>query len=293
MRIEYLREFLILSEADNFAVAADRLFVSVSSISRHLAVLEAELGLQLLDRSARQIRLTEQGIVCRQSFEQIVAIADSLLEYSKSVQGKISGTLKISVPYYSYDVRFADMLSRFESEYPDVSIKIATSQPQGLYDDLLQHRVDLGFLPGPFTGDEAIIFVPMYRSKYIALLSTEHRLAGRPCLSLSDLVDELLVELEDESFSNAVTRNSLARCNFAFKRTAMTHNIESVPGAIRKNNGVHISGLDVSKQASLGISYIPIADENFYYEYSIAYHAGNTNPLVPVIMEFLTHYQQR
>ena len=61
MKMDYLREFVVLSEELNFSSAAAKLFISQSALSRHISVLEAELGSKLLERDTRNVVLTPFG----------------------------------------------------------------------------------------------------------------------------------------------------------------------------------------------------------------------------------------
>ena len=61
LKIQSLREFLTLSEVKNFNSAAERLFLSQPTISRHIKELEDELGVTLFSRSTRRVELTEYG----------------------------------------------------------------------------------------------------------------------------------------------------------------------------------------------------------------------------------------
>lgn len=61
MKIQNMREFLTLSDVKNFNLAAEKLFLSQPTLSRHIKELEEELGVQLFERSTRRVELTECG----------------------------------------------------------------------------------------------------------------------------------------------------------------------------------------------------------------------------------------
>ena len=61
MEIDYIREFVVLTETENFLEAAERLFISQSSLTRHIKSLEEDLGMQVFDRTTRKVTLNNFG----------------------------------------------------------------------------------------------------------------------------------------------------------------------------------------------------------------------------------------
>lgn len=79
MNIEYLKEFLVLSESRNYGEAAGRLHVSQPTLSRHICAIENELGVQLLERSNCGMALTSDGELARRQFRYILHYFDELM----------------------------------------------------------------------------------------------------------------------------------------------------------------------------------------------------------------------
>ena len=61
MEIQYVREFLSLAETGSFFETAEQLFVTTSSLSRHIKALESEMGVTLFDRTTRKVTLNRYG----------------------------------------------------------------------------------------------------------------------------------------------------------------------------------------------------------------------------------------
>lgn len=85
MEIEQLRVFLTLAETKNFTRAAERLFVSHSTVSRSLSALEEELGVRLIERDNRVIGLTEAGERLRERASELLSLADAIGEEMRSM----------------------------------------------------------------------------------------------------------------------------------------------------------------------------------------------------------------
>ncbi len=76
MKIQSMREFITLSELKNFNYAAEKLFLSQPTLSRHIKELEEELGVTLFSRSTRRVELTEYGLYFLPFAKRIVSAED-------------------------------------------------------------------------------------------------------------------------------------------------------------------------------------------------------------------------
>ena len=109
-------------EAGNFSKAAAREGTPVSTVSRKIAELEQALGVRLLERSTRQLRMTEigQGYFesCRRGLSEFEA-ADAMVTQR---QAEISGRLRISVPPSMSDLAIVPLVSAFQERHPKVTV---------------------------------------------------------------------------------------------------------------------------------------------------------------------------
>lgn len=132
MDIEEMRTFVEVADAGGVSLAARRLGVSKSIVSRRLLRLESELGVQLLSRNTRGSTLTEAGV----SFRECAAQTCSLIDLAKETilpQGELCGRLRIAAPYVYGPTHIAPVLAEMARRHP--LLRIHTS-----YND---HFVDL------------------------------------------------------------------------------------------------------------------------------------------------------
>lgn len=109
----------------SFAAAARRLGVTPSAVSRRVALLEEELGVQLLARTTRTLRLTDDG---RAFYDRCVRILEELGEARAAIVrsgAKPSGTLRVDAPVALGRKRIASELPRFLDRYPDIRLDIS------------------------------------------------------------------------------------------------------------------------------------------------------------------------
>jgi DNA-binding transcriptional LysR family regulator len=178
-------------EAGSFSKAAARDGTPVSTVSRKIADLEKALGVRLLERSTRQLRMTEigQGYFesCRRGLTEFEA-ADSLVTQR---QAEISGRLRISIPPSMSDVAIVPLVGAFQERYPKVTVHCLVTER---YIDYIADGIDLSLRVGhPGNRDSNVVAgtVAVHRPR---LLASPSYLAGiEPVTRPQDVVPHVHV----------------------------------------------------------------------------------------------------
>lgn len=143
--IDGLRAFVATAESGSFTAAAERLGVSNRLTSKYVAELEERLGVRLLQRTTRRVGLTASGEVLLSRAPALLDEIDDMLgEVSEDSKG-FSGTLRISAPVTFGEIYAADMLRRFATPHPNLTIDLRLTDA---YADLASEGIDLAFRIG-------------------------------------------------------------------------------------------------------------------------------------------------
>ena len=116
--------FAKVVEANSFSEAARRLNVPISTVSRRITELEAQLGVRLLERSTRSLRLTEIGSEVLQCAQQSAEVSEAVDEIVSKRLSNVSGTLRLSSPPSIADSLVVPLVSPFQALYPNVRFQI-------------------------------------------------------------------------------------------------------------------------------------------------------------------------
>ncbi|MTJ80878.1 MAG: LysR family transcriptional regulator [Telmatospirillum sp.] len=117
-----LRLFVRTVDLGSFSKAAEDRLVKISTVSRAVAGLEADLGVALLDRSTRRLHATEAGLDFYERAQRILADVASLREQITSLNGRPQGLLRINIPGAFGRRHIIPMLPDFLDRYPDIRI---------------------------------------------------------------------------------------------------------------------------------------------------------------------------
>jgi DNA-binding transcriptional LysR family regulator len=133
--------FVKVAQFESFSRAGHALGMPVSTVSRKISALEAELGVTLLQRTTRKLALTSQG---RDYFNQCSEPLNLLFDAERvltQTQKKPEGSLKISVPVILGQEPFLEFVSDFMNNYPRIKIDLFVTNS---YLDLIEENIDVG-----------------------------------------------------------------------------------------------------------------------------------------------------
>jgi len=192
MELRHLRYFVAVAEERNFTRAAERLHIAQPPLSRQIQQLEEILGVALIEKGTRPLRLTEAG-------EFFLVHARSLLEQAQELKamtqrvGKLERKLAVGfVPSTLYG-ELPDIVRRYSERFPEVEVTLHEMMTVEQMQALKEGRIDVGF--GRLRSEDPSIHRILLREeRMVAALSPSHRLAEREGgLWLRDLVHEKLL----------------------------------------------------------------------------------------------------
>src|ERR1700732_2014569 len=120
--------FAQVVEANSFSEAARRLKMPTSTVSRRVAELEDQLGVRLLDRSTRNLRLTDLGSEVVEHALRSAEDSEAVQNIVPNRQSSVSGTLRLSAPPNISDTLLSPLVTAFQASYPNVRVHILIAE---------------------------------------------------------------------------------------------------------------------------------------------------------------------
>ena len=137
--------FAKVAEAGSFSEAARRLNLPVSTVSRRIAELEDQLGVRLLERSTRNLRLTELGAEVLEYAARSAELSETVESIVSNRLSSVSGALRLSAPPSISDTLLIPLVTAFQASYPNVRVQILVTDR---FVDHIAEGIDLTFRLG-------------------------------------------------------------------------------------------------------------------------------------------------
>ncbi|MFD2178864.1 LysR family transcriptional regulator [Veronia pacifica] len=135
--ITCVKSYNMVVEMGSLAQAANRLNTSSSAVSKRLAWLESQLGVQLLKRTTRTLTLTDAGRLFYQRGKRILYDWNQLVSETTSTYGEVSGVLRIGAPLATGSRLLVNYIAEFLDTYPNIQVELHTLAPGELPDPSL------------------------------------------------------------------------------------------------------------------------------------------------------------
>lgn len=177
--------FFHLVEQGSFSAAARQMELTKSVVSKRIAKLEQEIGVQLLYRTTRTLKLTEAG---QSFFEHARSVYQAVATAEESIVGlgkSLSGNIKITVPTISGELILPTVISEFNQAYPDINIDM---ELDNRFADIVNEGFDLAIRTGVLP-DSSLIARKLADANWIVCASpryvAKHGKPKRRTISLS------------------------------------------------------------------------------------------------------------
>ncbi len=193
MELRHLRYFVAVARERNFTRAAEVLHIAQPPLSRQIQQLEDELGIGLIERGSRPLRLSEAG---RLFYEQAVQVLDRIDEIKTLVsrlRDADRGRFSIGFVASTLYGKLPEVIRSYRAARPNVEIALLEMTSLEQIAALKEGRIDVGFGRIPLD-DPALERQLLRNEKLIAAVPANHPvLTSGKALRLEDLADELLV----------------------------------------------------------------------------------------------------
>ncbi len=189
MDLNSLVAFARIVDAGSFAQAARRMKMPASTLSRRIADLENQLGIRLLDRSTRRLRLTDVGAELLEHAERSAQASDAVASIASNYGSTVSGRLRLSAPPSISDSLLAPLINGFQIQYPDVRVQVLIAERAV---DHITDGVDLNFRIGQLR-DSGLVGCKLLSYRHQLLASRDYLKKFPPIRHPQDLLRHRLL----------------------------------------------------------------------------------------------------
>ncbi|MDN6882389.1 LysR substrate-binding domain-containing protein [Variovorax sp. CAN2819] len=210
MDLRQLRYFVTVAEELNFSRAAVRLHMSQPPLSHQIKALEEELGVLLLFRNRREVRLTDAGRAFLRDARQLLDQAQAATQRAKLAAQGDGGTLRVGMATSAIDHVMPGFVQRLRSCLPTVQLLVTDMGSQEQVRAVAADKLDLGFVHAR-TSTRGLARQLLYTEGFALVMPLAHPLAARDALALRDFAEEPMISFSREHRS-ALFDSLVAAC---------------------------------------------------------------------------------
>lgn len=265
MELRHLRYFVAVAEERNFTRAAERLHIAQPPLSRQIQQLEEYLGVALIEKGSRPLKLTEAG-------QFFLAHAKPLLDQVRDLKamtqrvGKLERTLSVGFVASTLYGLLPDIIRRYRERHPEVEVTLQEMTTVEQLKALKEGRIDVGF--GRIKSeDPSIRRIRLRDERMVAALPAGHRLAQRQeGLRLVDLLHEPLLvypKAPRPSFADQVLA-AFSDANLMPDHVTEVRELQIAMGLVAAGEGISIVPESVQGMHHRNVAYRAIEDKHAF-----------------------------
>ncbi len=294
MDTQILYEFYILSQTLNFSKAAGMLFISQSTLSKHISELETYFGVKLLLRDTHRVSLTEAGQYLATHSTDLIDKCNKaqaiLAFHNLSITGTISIACEEEISYGSHIMIF---LNRFRERYPDIELQITIIQKSDSH--MLHGDFDFIFSPCAYAVGEDCTQLLLHRHETYLALPPGHGLITRSKVHLADLSGETVYLPYMDDLLNPYSKNAALIRTYTHNKAKLTaaSNIQTALFAVSLGQGVSIIPRYARKLSAGDIFLVRIDNASCTFDEYLYYNASHQNPSANLLYKELYELSQK
>lgn len=239
--LRQLRVFIEVARLESFSRAGGEVGLTQSAVSRCVRELENELGLRLVDRTTREVRLTDAGANLVGSVSRLLSDLDQALREIREIGEQRRGRVIVSASPTIASRLMPQVVARCSERFPYVQLGLRDDVQSDVLRKVKSGEVDFGVVVGPLAADD-LAGEPLMADSFCVVCRADHRFVADGEVHWSALAGESLVLLDHASGSRPI-----------IDRVMREHGIEA-PVVQELAHSATVFGL---VQAGVGISVLP------------------------------------
>ncbi|MBN1959073.1 MAG: LysR family transcriptional regulator [Desulfuromonadales bacterium] len=252
MTLRQLELFVAVAETGSFSRGAEKVLLTQSTVSQHVAALESEFGTPLLDRTTKGIYPTAAGQLFLQHARRILNERDVLNQAMESLHGLDRATLNMGASNIPANYLLPCFLPVLRRRYPGITLNVTIGDSREVLDTLSAGQVEVA-IAGGHVDPELFNAKPLLKDHLVMIVGPDHPLAAAGTVSLADLKKQVFIVREDGSGTYQALQKAFLKADIepdSFQVAARLGSNEAVRRAVAAGLGCAFVS-DLSIQSNL------------------------------------------
>jgi LysR family transcriptional regulator, transcription activator of glutamate synthase operon len=286
MDLRQLRYLVALAEEQNFTRAATREHIAQPALSQQIRRLENELGVDLVERTTRQMRLTDAGGLLVARARRIMAEVDAAQAELDAVKGIDVGRVRVGAIHTMGPIDISLVLAIFHERHPGVELTVREEPSEELAEMVRVDELDLAFLSvTERIESHGLALHQLVSEELVVLLAPDHRLARRRRLHMAELRDEEFISFRPGSRLRELLFAAGEHADFEPRVKLESNESPRIRRLVARGMGVAILPRSDAVSPGAEVAVVALSDPPLSRDITLAWRQERKHP--PAVTEFL------
>ncbi|MGE5647929.1 MAG: LysR family transcriptional regulator [Acidobacteriota bacterium] len=236
MELYLLQTFLTVATEKSFSRAGEKLLRTQPAVSLAIQRLETELGEKLIDRSGKELLLTDAGRIVAEYARRFENLSQDLENSLAELRDNVAGRLGIGANE-STTLYLLQHIERYRRMYPKIKVQVRRSLSSKIPSQLIDGDLELGVISYD-PNDDRVVSTVIYRDRLALIVSPDHRFAQRKSVSISELGMETFIAHNVLSPYREVVLKEFQRQKVTLNMDVEMPTVESIRRFVQRKQGV-------------------------------------------------------
>jgi len=262
MILRQLEVFLSIIESGSFSAGARNCNTTQSTVSQHIAALEEEFSVQLLERSRNGVSLTEAGKIFNKHSRRIIGEIRALKEALRRYRGIEDATLRVAASSIPGTYLIPQVVADLCGKFPNLSVRIVQGDSREVVETVINQQAEVAVVGHRFE-ERGLTYAPVGNDEVYLVVPAVHPWATRSSVTTDELAGESFVVRESGSGTAKTVVEALSRAGIDASKHRIRLSVgsnDAVKAAVMAGVGISfLSDLAVRSEVERGIlAVVPV-----------------------------------
>ena len=297
MNLNYLRIFYEVAKNKSFSRAAEKLCITQPAVSIQLRRFERALGLRLIDKIGRELRLTEVGDLLYSYAQEIFRLVEEAKEAIEDARHLKWGSLRLGTTQALAQHFMSTVVAVFQERFPNITVHLDEGSSEEMVEGVLSHRFEVA-VAGRIGYPENLKVFPLAKNEVFLVVSSHCKLPffANGEISLSEVIDKPVILREKGSCTRKVVEEMFKRHRVKPAAVIEASNTDFIKDMLKRGKAISfLTKLVVQKDVEEGnLRLLRLKEGKLFVEVDLIYLADKTlSPPAAAFKELLKEQKAR
>lgn len=271
MTLRHLKIFVTVCETGSATAAGEKLFLAQPAVSLAISELENYYGINLFDRIAKRLHITEAGKHFLQYATHIVGLFEDMEKEVKNFDN--IGVIRVGASITIGNYLLPQYITAFKKRHPHMEVKVIIDNSDKIQQYISENKIDLGFVEG-IIHSNYIVAHPFCDDELVLIVSNAHEFANKEDIDIRELQNQSFLLRETGSGGREIFDSVMTAHGMKVQLSWESTSTQAIVRAVQSNLGISILPYLLVKDNldRKEISQFRLKDISFKRHFSVIYH---------------------